>query len=131
MKSFVNLVAAKLNSQRLSIRKVAKDAGLDPSFLSKVLTGKRSPPTNEKLLRKLAKILGMDPMLLIISTGTIPTELQPLMEKPEFYKKILSGMPNSTAKLNEVLSINVPAKEKEKKQIRISTRSSDLPEDLL
>ena len=88
MKSFVHLVNERMSGQSLSLRKVAKGAGLDPSFFSKVLAGKRSPPSDEKVLVKLAKCLGIDPMALVISTGLIPSELQPLMEKPEFLRSL-------------------------------------------
>src|SRR3989344_797625 len=88
MKSFVHLVNERMSGQSLSLRKVAKGAGLYPSFFSKVLAGKRSPPSDEKVLVKLAKCLGIDPMALVISTGLIPSELQPLMEKPEFLRSL-------------------------------------------
>ena len=77
-----------MNEQSLSLRKVARAAGLDPSFFSKVLSGKRSPPSNEKILIRLAHCLKMDPVLLIISTGTIPSQLQSAMENPDFLESV-------------------------------------------
>lgn len=88
MTSFSNLVNAKIDTQKVSLRKVAKEAGLDPSFLSKVLSGKRSPPSDEKILRKVAKFLEINPVLLIVSTGRIPSELQGLMENPKFLESL-------------------------------------------
>lgn len=79
-----------MREQKISIRKLAKEIGLDPSFLSKVLTGKRSPPWDENILKKLAKILGMDPVYLILSTGRIPSQLQPTLEKPEVIQSLLN-----------------------------------------
>lgn len=90
MDTFTKLVTEKMYQQRISIRKLAREAGLDPSFLSKVLTGKRSPPWDEKILKKLAKILGLDPVFLIVSTGRIPSELKPLMENPKVLESLLS-----------------------------------------
>lgn len=96
MNSFVNLISSKISERRSSLRKVARGVGLDPSFLSKVLAGKRSPPSDEKILKRLAKFLEIDPTLLIISTGKIPSELQPLMEDPLFLKSLSkSGMESS------------------------------------
>ncbi len=89
MKSFAKLVKDKMESKQISIRKLAKEAGLDPSFLSKVLMGKRSPPHDEKLIKQIAKILDIDPTHLIITTGTIPAELQSILEQPDFYKKLV------------------------------------------
>ena len=86
--SFIQLVTEKINVQELSLRKLAAQVGLDPSFFSKVLAGKRSPPSDEKVLRKLAKILEIDPLLLIVSTGRIPSELQALMENQDFLNKL-------------------------------------------
>ena len=89
-KTFVQMVNERMASRSLSLRKVAKDAGMDPSFFSKVLSGKRSPPSNEKILARLAKVLGMDPAVLIVSTGLIPSDLRSLMGKPETLKRLRS-----------------------------------------
>lgn len=128
MRSFINLVTAKMRGQRISIRKVAREAGLDPSFFSKVLLGKRSPPSDEKVLRKLAKLLRMDPSLLIISTGTIPSELQPFMEKPEFLKQIRKGHFQAQPPL---LLKEERKNSKISSRIAIIPKSSDLSDDLL
>ena len=73
------------------MRKLAGELECDPSFLSKILAGKRSPPRDEDFLRKLAELLELDAMLLIVSTGMIPSELQDLMEDAEFLKSISGG----------------------------------------
>lgn len=140
MKSFVDLVNTKIKNQRLSIRKVAKEIGIDASFFSKVLSSKRSPPTEEKVLRKLAKLLDVDPLLLIISTGTIPMELQPMMESPEFLKTIHEKLSNnhdlkwtSSQTASDFVQKNaertIPSRKK--KRIRMEPTSSQLSEDLL
>ncbi len=93
MKSFVHLVNQNIKNRNLSIRKLARELDLDASFFSKVLSGKRSPPRDEKTLRKLAGLLDLDPLLLIVSTGTIPSELQPIMEDENFLRSLKSGRP--------------------------------------
>jgi transcriptional regulator with XRE-family HTH domain len=91
MGSFSKWVAEGMEKSGLSLRQVARESGLDPSFLSKVLAGKRTPPSDEKPLRRLAKVLGLDPVLLIVSTGLIPSELQETLENPELLKSLQGG----------------------------------------
>lgn len=146
MNTFAKLVSEKMEQQRISIRKLAKEAGLDPSFLSKVLTGKRSPPWDEKILKKIAKILGLDPLRLIVSCGRIPYELQPLMEKPEVIKSLLgisyplsgsapslppaSSLIKESRKRNEIPKKVLPTRKKEK-AFSLPPGSVPLSEDLL
>ena len=91
MSSFVKRVAEGMERSGLSLRQVARDAELDPSFLSKVLAGKRTPPSDEKALRRLAKVIGIDPDLLIVSTGLIPSELQGVLEDSDLLKSLKDG----------------------------------------
>src|SRR5579864_4813498 len=79
---FSDLVEKRMRERGLSLRAVCREARLDASFFSKVLSGKRSPPSEEAVLRKLAAILGIDPIELIVSTGRIPSEWQPLFRDP-------------------------------------------------
>jgi transcriptional regulator with XRE-family HTH domain len=79
---FSDLVERRMRERGLSLRAVCREAKLDASFFSKVLSGKRSPPSEESVLRKLAAILGIDPIELIVATGRIPSEWQPLFRDP-------------------------------------------------
>ena len=88
--TFVTLVQRKLKGGTLSLRGICRASGIDPSYLSKVLQGKRSPPGDEKALTRLAKVLEVDPAFLIISTGTIPSSIQDAMERPEFIRKVFA-----------------------------------------
>jgi transcriptional regulator with XRE-family HTH domain len=45
--------------KQLSLREVCKITGYDPSNWSKIERNKMSPPSNEKILLKWAKILGL------------------------------------------------------------------------
>src|SRR5262249_32146757 len=85
---FIQLVVQRMRARSLSLRKLARQAGLDPSFFSKVLTGKRSPPSDEKTLEKMARCLGLDPEMLVLSTGVIPSRLRPILEKPEAFRQL-------------------------------------------
>lgn len=79
---FSELVERRMRERGLSLRAVCREAKLDASFFSKVLSGKRSPPSEESVLRKLASVLGVDPIEMIVSTGRIPSEWQPLFRDP-------------------------------------------------
>ena len=67
----------------LGLRALCRAVGLDPSFFSKVLSGKRSPPGEDAVLRSLAAVLGVDPVRLILSTGRLPAELESLWREPD------------------------------------------------
>lgn len=79
---FAEKVQRSMKERSLSLRSVCREARLDASFFSKVLAGKRSPPWDEAVLRRLAGVLGLDPLELIVSTGRIPSEWQPLFKDP-------------------------------------------------
>jgi transcriptional regulator with XRE-family HTH domain len=85
---FAEKVAEAMREHGLGLRAVCRELKLDPSFFSKVLAGKRSPPSEEAVLRRLADILGLDPQELIVSTGRIPSEWQPLFKDPSVLQVI-------------------------------------------
>ena len=69
---FAELVRARMAEGGLGLRELCRDAGLDASFFSKVLAGKRSPPAEEDVLRRLAERLDVDPARLIVAAGRVP-----------------------------------------------------------
>lgn len=134
MGSFARRVAEGMERAGLSLRQVARDADLDPSFLSKVLAGKRTPPSDEKALRRLAKVLGIDPDLLIVSTGLIPSELQGVLEDPEILKSLRGGRPGMSApgpSPSPARAERPPVRAKPEPPSWPARRPSDLSEDLL
>ena len=72
--AFSRLVAAAMARRGMGLRELCRRAELDPSFLSKVLAGKRNPPSEEKPLRRLAAALDLDPVEVIVSAGLIPAD---------------------------------------------------------
>lgn len=72
----------------LGLRALCREVGLDASFFSKVLAGKRSPPAEEDDLRKLAAALGVDAPMLIVSAGRIPEEWRRLWEDEALFRDI-------------------------------------------
>ena len=72
--SFSRLVSGAMANRGLGLRELCRRAELDPSFLSKVLAGKRNPPSEEDALRRIAAALDLDPVEVIVSAGLIPTD---------------------------------------------------------
>lgn len=59
LKKFGKILKELRIKKELSLRKVCKLANYDPSNWSKIERGVISPPSNEKILQKWAKILGI------------------------------------------------------------------------
>ncbi len=89
---FASLVARGLRDRGLTLRAFCRSAGLDPSFFSKVLSGKRSPPSEESVLRRIAELLDLGPAELIVSAGRIPSEWRALWEDPELLRDVHARM---------------------------------------
>lgn len=81
--TFIRAVKEALQKKGWSMRKAAREAGLDSSFLSKVLSEKRNPPSDERVIIRLAQKLDIDPDSLVIYAGRIPAKYQKDLEKPE------------------------------------------------
>lgn len=85
---FSSRVADGMRLRGVTLRSLCRSAGLDPSFFSKVLSGKRSPPADEAVLRRIAGTLELDPAELIVSAGRIPAEWHALWEDPGLFRDI-------------------------------------------
>lgn len=62
----------KKSSRGFSLRALARRVGVSPSFLSRIMSGKKSIP--DSLLKKLARVLDVEPELL---AGTTPAKRKP------------------------------------------------------
>ena len=80
--TFIKAVKEALKKKGWSMRRAAREAGLDSSFLSKVLSGKRNPPSDERVIIRLAQKLDIDSDSLVIYAGRIPAKYQRDLEKP-------------------------------------------------
>jgi transcriptional regulator with XRE-family HTH domain len=85
---FPRLISEAMARAGLGLRELCRRAGLDPSFLSKVLAGKRNPPSEEEPLRRLAEVLGLDPVEVIVAAGRIPTDWSALWSDPELVRTV-------------------------------------------
>ena len=86
--SFSRLVADAMARRGLGLREVCRRAELDPSFFSKVLAGKRNPPSEEGALRRVAGALDLDPVEVIVSAGLIPTDWGALWSDSELVRAV-------------------------------------------
>jgi transcriptional regulator with XRE-family HTH domain len=82
--TFAKFIKKTIEDKHLSARRVARAAGIDPSFFSKILSGKRSPPSDEKIIKKLAKALGAEPVYMTFLAGRIPDEYRELFLNENF-----------------------------------------------
>ncbi len=92
---FSRLVSAAMERRGLGLRELCRRAKLDPSFLSKVLAGKRNPPAEEEVLRRLAGILETDAVELFVAAGRIPSEWRNLSSNKELLRRV-DAMASST-----------------------------------
>lgn len=72
-----------MKAKRMSIRRVSRHAEVDPSFFAKVLRGERNPPDDERVLRRLADALAVEPEDLLLSVGRLPAEWRAKADRPE------------------------------------------------
>ena len=83
-KSFVRIITSRMKEKNMGVRQLASECGIDASFISKVIQGKRNPPSDEKIIKKIAQVLSVDPIMLTIFTGHIPASLQLVLENESF-----------------------------------------------
>lgn len=86
--TFARLVSEAMARRGLGLREACRRAGLDPSLVSKVLAGKRNPPSDEEPLRRLAAALEIDAVELIVSAGRIPSDWSALWSDPELVRAV-------------------------------------------
>lgn len=85
---FSRLVTDAMTRRGLGLRELCRQAKLDPSFLSKVLTGKRNPPAEEDVLRRMAAVLETDAVELFVAAGRIPSEWRSLTTNGELLRRV-------------------------------------------
>src|SRR3989338_5225031 len=85
---FRELVLTGLKRKNWSLRRLCRKVSLDPSFFSKVLAGKRNPPSEEHALRKIAEILSLPPARLMVAAGRIPSEWREKLSHPPTFQEI-------------------------------------------
>lgn len=81
----------------LSLRRVAADVGIEPSYLSKIERNIEPPPSEETICR-LAAVLREDPDVLLAMAGKVSSDLREIIcKRPELFSKLireLKSMPD-------------------------------------
>jgi transcriptional regulator with XRE-family HTH domain len=85
---FSRRVAEGLKRRGLTLREFCRAVRIDASFFSKVLAGKRSPPVEEDVLRRIAAVLELDAAELVVSAGRIPSEWSGLANDKELFARV-------------------------------------------
>ncbi|HVE13614.1 MAG TPA: helix-turn-helix transcriptional regulator [Elusimicrobiota bacterium] len=85
---FAAWVRERMRERGLGLRELCRAAKVDPSFLSKVLAGKRSPPWEEDVLRRMAGVLEVEAPRLIVLAGRVPSEWERLMRDAELFRSL-------------------------------------------
>lgn len=75
-KDFIQKITDALKRKHYTLKDVADYAGIDVSYLSRILSGKRNPPHKEDVIRRIAKCLEIDEDELIFLAGKVPQKYQ-------------------------------------------------------
>ncbi len=79
---------------KYSLRRVAREAGIHPSYLSLIENGKQAPPSEETTVR-LAGILGEDPDVLLGLGGKVASDLRKVItSRPALVAGLVRGLAN-------------------------------------
>jgi len=77
-----------------SLRKVAANVGIEPSYLSKIERGELPPPSEATILA-IAKELDEDPDMLLALAGKVSKELQAIIRKrPQLFAQLIRQLKN-------------------------------------
>lgn len=80
--------------RRFSLRQVAGQIGIEPSYLSKVERGEPVSLSEEKLVA-LAKVLGEDPDVILALSGKISSDIQEAIRKrPQLFAQLIRELKN-------------------------------------
>lgn len=99
---FAKVVKEKLIAKNLSVRALCRKVKLDASFFSKILKGERNPPSDEKVIYRIAEVLDIDPLKLVLYTGRIPEALQDMFYQDEFIDILLNNAKKTSGKKQKI-----------------------------
>ena len=131
---FAARVAEGMARRGFTLRSFCRAVEVDPSFFSKVLSGKRSPPSEEEVLRRIAGVLELDAAELIVSAGRIPSEWEALWRDQALFESVHSlasgARAPSRAPASRSPAWSVPAGRAAPRPLPAAVRQ-DLSEELL
>jgi HTH-type transcriptional regulator, competence development regulator len=79
-KSFGALVRREREAKEIGLREMAKNIGINPTYLSKIERGDFDPPAEDKV-RKIAEIIGRDPDELLALAGRVASDLTDIIRQ--------------------------------------------------
>lgn len=137
--AFARLVSAALARRGLGLRELCRRADLDPSFFSKVLAGKRNPPSEEDVLRRLAAALELDPVLVVVAAGRIPSDWDALGDDQDLLAAVHAlatgrrapARPAQPASLRRPAPVPAPVRDSPPHPASSQNRPRGLSEELL
>lgn len=106
---FSRLVTDAMTRRGLGLRELCRQARLDPSFLSKVLTGKRNPPAEEEVLRRMAAVLETDAVKLFVAAGRIPSEWRNLTTNSDLLRRVDEIASSGVSRRPAPVSLKAPS----------------------
>ena len=72
-----------------SLRKVAGEIGVQPSYISKVERGEVAPPSEATIIR-WAEVIGEDPDVLLALAGKVSADLREvIVKRPELFARLI------------------------------------------
>lgn len=72
-----------------SLRRVATEVGIEPSYLSKIERN-IEPPPSEKTILRIAEVLGEDPDVLLAMAGKVSSDLRKIIcKRPVLFSKLI------------------------------------------
>lgn len=106
----------------ISTRTLAKKCGIDSSYLSKILKGKRNLPTDEKVISRIANAIGADSDYLMFVCGRIPGKWQKIFLRKDI-TEILEKIAGTTERATRA--------PREPEKIRREIKKPELPDEIL
>lgn len=108
--NFAQNVQAVMRDKGMSLRELCRRAGIDPSFLSKVFSGKRNPPCEQAMLEKLAEALDMSEEEIFVSAGKIPPKWSRIQSDKTLREKVKRLIEDGTESGGAASAVNLPPK---------------------
>ncbi|MFQ3676220.1 MAG: helix-turn-helix transcriptional regulator [Endomicrobiia bacterium] len=126
-KDFIEKISNALKEKRFTLKKVSSYAGIDISYLSKILSGSRNPPYDDTVIIKIAKILDIDEDELLFSAGKIPQKFQKNFSNKDFLNKVynLIKHENITTKTSSIKEYKSVEKSITQKSVLSEQKISD------
>lgn len=128
-KEFIKKIIHGIKQKKLTLKKVAKYSGIDVSYLSRIIAGKRNPPYDEDTIKKIAKILGIDEDELIFSAGRIPHKYQQYFCNKTDIESIIALLKNKQNQ--QQVNQHWILQNKKEYKVKLTIKQSSTPEELL